>query len=73
MQLSDNHWNINKEALMDDWRYFGFDSLASAENYKEQMTTQIIKASEGLEGDGVPQEQAQLLMSHMDARVKLLS
>jgi len=73
MQLSDNRWDINKEAFMADWRYFGFDSLTSAGYYKEKMTTQILEASNDIEGDGVPHEQAQLLRSHMHASVKLLS
>jgi serine/threonine-protein kinase HipA len=73
MQLSVNRWEINKESLMTDWRYFGFDSLASAEYYKNQLSIQIVEASEGLQGDGVQPEQAQQLRSHMHATIKLFN
>lgn len=73
MQLSDNRWDISKEALMAGWRYFGFDSLGSAEHYKQQMTGQIIEAAKGLETDGVSYEQGQLLRNHMLAMLSLLN
>lgn len=73
MQLSDNRWDINKEALMAGWRYFGFDSLDSAEHYKHQMMAQIVGAAEGLEADGVSSEQTLYLKNHMQAIIQLLN
>lgn len=72
MQLSTNRWDINKESLMADWRYFGFDSGESAELYKNQMIGNIIGAAEGLEVDGMPSEQAHYLRAHMQEITNLI-
>lgn len=72
MQLSDTRWSINKEALMADWRYFGFDSIDSAEFYKRQIMAQIEDAAEGFETDGVSSELARSLRAHMQQIIQLL-
>lgn len=72
MQLSANRRDIQKETLLADWRYFGFKSLAQTENYRNQMIDQIVAAAEGLEADGLPQEQAKLLRSHMCLAIQLV-
>ena len=65
MQLSANRWDIQQDALLADWRYFGFDSLTQAEHYKNKIMQQIKLAADDLESDGLSSEQAHLLRSRM--------
>lgn len=65
MQLSANRWDIQQDALLADWRYFGFDSLEQAEQYKNKIMYQIQLAADDLESDGLSSEQAHLLRSRM--------
>lgn len=73
MQLSANRWDIQHDALMADWRYFGFDSLNQAEHYKNQIMHQVELAAADLESDGLPSEQAQLLRIRMSAVLRQLT
>jgi len=73
MQLSANRWDIKQDALLADWRYFGFESLTQAEKYITQKIEQVAQTSKYLEFDGVPKVQAELLRLHMSKSIKLLS
>jgi len=73
MQLSTNRWDIKQDALLADWRYFGFDSLSQAEAYRNQIMHQIELAADDLESDGLCSEQAQLLRSRMSSVIRPLT
>jgi len=72
MQLSANRWDIQQDALLADWRYFGFDSLSQAELYKNQIMHRIELAADDLESDGLSSDQAQLLRSRMSTVIRQL-
>jgi serine/threonine-protein kinase HipA len=73
MQLSANRWDIQQDALLADWRYFGFDSLSQAELYKNQIMHQIELAADNLESDGLSSEQAELLRTRMGTVMQQLT
>lgn len=73
MQLSTNRWDIQQDALLADWRYFGFDSLSQAEVYRNQIMHQIELAADDLESDGLSSAQAQLLRSRMSTVIRQLT
>ncbi len=73
MQLSANRWDIKQDALLADWRYFGFDSLSQAEVYRNQIMHQIELAADDLESDGLSSEQAQLLRTRMNTIIRQLT
>lgn len=72
MQLSANRWDIQQDALLADWRYFGFDSLVQANQYKNQIMQQVELAADDLEADGLSREQADLLRSRMSTVIAQL-
>lgn len=73
MQLSANRWDIKQDALLADWRYFGFDSLSLTEVYRNQVMHQIELAAGDLESDGLSSEQAQLLRTRMSTMIRQLT
>ena len=73
MQLSASRWDIQHDALLADWRYFGFDSLEQAELYQNQMMHQIQLAADDLESDGLSSEQAHLLRTRMSTVIGQLT
>lgn len=73
MQLSMNRWDIHKNTLLADWRYFGFDSLIHAESYKDKVIKNVVQASEYLEHDGLVKEDADFLRTRMQSVLKVLN
>ncbi|MDP2103050.1 MAG: HipA domain-containing protein [Methylotenera sp.] len=73
MQLSANRWDIEQEALLADWRYFGFESIAQAEQCRNQKIEQISIAAKVLDDIGLPEEQVQLLKLHMNKTIQRLT
>lgn len=66
MQLSANRWDITQESSLADWRYFGFESIIQAEQYRDKKIEHITLAAKVLDDTGLPQEQVQLLKLHMN-------
>ena len=72
MQLSENRWDIKHDALMADWRYFGFDSLEQAKSYKNEKLHQIQLAAESIEHDGLSTEQATQIQFRISSTMLML-
>ena len=68
-----DRWDIQQDALLADWRYFGFDSLSQAEVYRNQVMYQIELAAGDLESDGLSTEQSQFLRTRMSAVIRQLT
>ena len=61
MQLSDGRWDIGRQSLMADWKFFGFKSLDAANAYKSALLGRIVFHRHLLTELGAPQAVAATL------------
>lgn len=61
MQLADGRWDISRQTLMADWKFFGFKSLDAANAYKAALLERIVSHRHMLTELGATQEIAAML------------
>ncbi len=72
MQLSDGRWDIGRESLMADWKYFGFESINRANDYKSALLKSIQYHSQYLSQFDASDEFENLLTLRASETIALL-
>jgi serine/threonine-protein kinase HipA len=67
MQLSQDRWDISREALFADWKYFGFIERTQAQEYANNLMAETMSASQFLEDDGLSTEDSELIRARIQA------
>ena len=73
MQLCDGRWDISANAILVDWKFFGFNSLDEVKQYKAKLIEKIRFQSEYLSQFSASKEFEYLLAARASAMIRLIS
>lgn len=72
MQLSDGRWDISRQSLMADWKFFGFKSIDEVNQYKTTLLDKILYHSRTLTKMGATESIESLLNERILQSIKVL-
>ena len=73
MQLCDGRWDISANAILVDWKFFGFNSLDEVKQYKAKLIEKIQFQSQYLSQFKASREFEYLLRVRAITIIKLIS
>lgn len=65
MQLSQGRWDFSEDALLADWRYFGFPNIKHASTLAHAVYARLMKASINLMSYGLDKEQSSFILQRI--------